>query len=501
MTNALRFPGNGDSPTNSNTTIYFAAPHSNGLPMWGPSNAGVTIIREVKSVTQTGYYARFWYSEGTAAQDGTADIISNLDKYWGMHPYPPGGASGTTHLQEIAVASLDNVTARDGSSTIAPSHGVWKTEGMRVTYNGDNTKTLVFYPLLPSVVNADVIEYTTATSIGASEPPTPYITIGDSPWWAAFQHERGAMDQARIKIIAKVLSQADLLLEAADMTQLVTADAIANIWWGKTDYTSNNDLTCNYGTGRSFSHGDTSNKVTLVAGPVTVTAAAGSSAAVSSVVGAGASRVAVAAIAAGTSTVVGRGASVAAGAVTAAAVATVTAAPNSISAATALSQAVAVLTGSGAATVASTVSAAGAATVLGVSNNGGTISAGAGSISSVATVQGAGASTVSAAISAAGVLDATAVSNGAIVVSAAGSISVSASVNGAGASSVTAVAQSAAVATVKGVSTTPRASVNGGSSRRHAIRAQQLADDDAALLDLAAMLVPLISQGGPLWAH
>jgi len=222
-------------------------------------------------------------------------------------------------------------------------------------------------------------------------------------------------------------------------------------------------------------------------------------------------------------TVQGVGASINSGAFSETSVATVTGVPNAISAASVISQAVSALTGVGASTNAAVISAAGSVTVLGVSNNGGTISAGAGSISSIATVQGVGASTVSADISEAATASATGVgastaaavisaagtlvatgdgSNGVVVVSAAGSISISASVNGEGASSVTAVAQAAAVVTVTGASTTSNLAANTwGSARRHAIRAQQQADDDAALLDLAALLVPLISQGGPLWAH
>jgi len=181
-----------------------------------------------------------------------------------MHPYPPTNTVAAWNW-EIATATGgdfdDNING--APYTFVPN--AWYVQGMRVTRNGDATKTLRFYPELPSVDNDHVIQYVNAAGFGESYPTNTALTIGDSPWWAegGLQHETFAGILGPIKIFDKVLSEADMLSEAADFTQLATVDGAAHIWWGKTSFDTVDDLTCDFGTGRSFVWFDAGYKATL----------------------------------------------------------------------------------------------------------------------------------------------------------------------------------------------------------------------------------------------
>lgn len=238
------------------------------MPIWGPGNAGVTVIVERKSHQQTGYYGAmpWWANKGSFIWDG-----GNPNSYWGLCPFPPGGFSGTTHNWELSGMSQgadyqDNLNL----NVIPVVQDVMRTQGLRINYNGGD-KFGTFYVNLPSTSNDDVIqgppvgyEHDSA-SFGNSNPPNPTFRFGDSPWTDFLPIERGSGDLGRIKVFNIILSQADMLSEAGDMTQLVTVSGAAHIWYGKTNWRSLSDLTCDYGTGRTFAWADATYKATLVA--------------------------------------------------------------------------------------------------------------------------------------------------------------------------------------------------------------------------------------------
>lgn len=256
MANGLRFPSNGDSPSTAAIIMRFESPQTNGLPIWGPSNAGVTYIWRVKYRQHTGYHALFWYGPySNFFWDG-----GSPGSYYGAHPYPPGGGSGTTHNWEIAVEGGDTTNTLSGSPK-AVVKDQWFTQALRVTYNGDNTKTLRFYLDLPSVANGDIIEHVAGSGYGNSYPSDAALYFGDSGWTGP-GNERMSGTLGRVKIFDKVLSETHMLQEAADMTQLVSGND-ANIWWGKNTFDTVDDLTCDYGTGRAFAWVDSGNKATL----------------------------------------------------------------------------------------------------------------------------------------------------------------------------------------------------------------------------------------------
>lgn len=261
---SLLFPSNSSGSNNTDpiVAIRYANPHTDGLPIWGPSGQGITVIRRYRPLQQTGYYAAFWYSDNDSFESG----IGSNRGYWGFHPYPTSqNNTGTVHEWEIAIDQGDPRTlVSGGTKTVVKD--VWYLQALRIVRNNASSKTLTFWIDLPSNLDSDKIAYTCATAnYGEANPPNdqPQITIGDSPWYATYQHERASGYHGQIKIIAKGMSDSDVLLESANMQELVTADAQANIWWGKKGFASVDDLTCDYGTGRSFSWIDPANKATL----------------------------------------------------------------------------------------------------------------------------------------------------------------------------------------------------------------------------------------------
>ncbi len=244
----LQFPSNGDSPSNAFVAFQFDDPQNNGLPIWGPNHQGVTWIWEYYPVQQTGYYVTYWWSNnGTFLWNS-----GSPNTYYGTHPYPSNGSSsGTTHYWEISIDGGDEVNTRGGSPQTV-SKGQWYLQAHRVVVNGNGTKTLSFYIDLTDTSNSNVIEYTVSGSYGETNPPSPAVTFGDSPWYADYQHERMSGILGRVKIFNKVLTPANMMAEAADMSGLQTQEGRNNIWWGKNTFDSVDDLTDDYGTGRTF---------------------------------------------------------------------------------------------------------------------------------------------------------------------------------------------------------------------------------------------------------
>ena len=254
----LNFPSNGDSPSNAFVAFQFLNPQNNGLPIWGSGNGGTTYIWRVKPRQQTGYYVTFWWSQnGSFLWDS-----GSPNSYYGGHPYPQSAnASGSSHWWEIATDSGGDYTNTRAGSQKAVVKDQWYTQALRVTYNANGTKTLVFYTALPSVAADDVIERTVSSGYGNKNPPSPALTFGDSPWYAEFQHERLSGVLRGIKIFNNVLSESDMLAEAAS-DSLATSPGIANIWYMNINPTPS-DISDKSGKGHHPAWADPSNKASL----------------------------------------------------------------------------------------------------------------------------------------------------------------------------------------------------------------------------------------------
>lgn len=256
----LDFPSNGDDPADAFVAAQIVDPQLDGLPIWGPDGAGTTWIWKIVPRHQTGYYVTFWWSDGSGGflWDG-----GQANSYYGAHPYPDGGAGGETHDWEIATDyGGDYRDTRLGYGQYkAVVYDQWYTQALRVTRNPDGTKTLVFYTELPSVADGDVIEVPLSAGYGEIDPPSPMITLGDSPWYASYQHERLSGVLRHLKIFDRVLSEDEMLIEA-DQEEV----SAPGIWYRKIDPRPD-DLLCDSGTGREFVWADPQNTAALWTGP------------------------------------------------------------------------------------------------------------------------------------------------------------------------------------------------------------------------------------------
>lgn len=257
----LLFPRNGDSPGGAFVAIQFRNPHQNGLPIWGPSGQGATYIWRVRPTQQTGYYVTLWWSNsGSFLWDG-----GSPNSFYGAHPYPAtGNSSGTSHYWEIATGSGSDITDTRAGTKKTVVKDAWYTQALRVMRNANGTKTMVFYTALPSVAESDVIEVTVPGSYGELNPPAPALTFGDSPWYAEFQHERLSGVLRGVKIFNRVLSEADMLAEAA-ADGLVTPLGIANVWYMNINPTPG-DISDKSGAGHHPSWADPNNPAALWTG-------------------------------------------------------------------------------------------------------------------------------------------------------------------------------------------------------------------------------------------
>lgn len=252
--NALLFPSNTGATF---VALQFANPNSNGLPFYGPSSNGWSMVWETKYIQQTGYYAMWWWSNnGTFLWNS-----GSSDTYVGAHPYPANGTgSDTNHVWELAgmETAADNVLTRAGTTKSV----VKGTQFVQGFIMDGSAKKGVFYTALPSTANADVIEHTAPGGFGTTNPPSPCLTFGDSPW--AQGQERASCYFRRLKIFAPALSESDLISEAGDMSRIVTANGLSSIWYGKKNWRSIDDLTCDYNTARALVWADSGNKATLI---------------------------------------------------------------------------------------------------------------------------------------------------------------------------------------------------------------------------------------------
>jgi len=132
----LIFPKNSASGGPVYTDVYaFQWQDTTGLPIWGPSDAGVTIIFEYTPDTtqQAGYYTTFFYAsrdtgtpnsgamgcfEGT--WNGSVCSGAAVRAYHGAHPYPVTPPDSTDHWWEISTEQADvTITDAGGGEEIA----------------------------------------------------------------------------------------------------------------------------------------------------------------------------------------------------------------------------------------------------------------------------------------------------------------------------------------------------------------------------------------------
>ncbi|HKJ74721.1 MAG TPA: hypothetical protein VKA19_11445 [Alphaproteobacteria bacterium] len=123
-----------------------------------------------------GYWTAFFWG----GDDDSGSLSALQDPYYGFHPYPPGGATGTGPFKwEISVNHNDYQSSGD------VVEGAWYQQVARVyedTSGGTpGPKVHEYYWNWPNQ-STDVVTRTEASTYGNSAPANPALTFGDAPW-------------------------------------------------------------------------------------------------------------------------------------------------------------------------------------------------------------------------------------------------------------------------------------------------------------------------------
>ena len=220
----LEFPTNADVTDGQTVRFKFTSPHLNGLPIYGPGGDGVTYVFKVRPKQQTGYYTTFYW----ANDDGAGTVVDTFlwkggpfgaaDTYYGMHPYPPGSSSGTTHNWEISIEQNDFQ-----NGTVVKD--VWYTQVVRVWSDG-NGKHHEFYWNWPNTDAAHKVVHMSPASWGNTNPPAPALTFGDAPWQPG--REMCSCTLRGLQIYNSLLPLSDI---QAEMDSPLSTQAGANSVW------------------------------------------------------------------------------------------------------------------------------------------------------------------------------------------------------------------------------------------------------------------------------
>ena len=266
-------------------------PASDGLPMFGPSGAGVTYIWQYKPAGDMITYSSSgpWRSrcDGGFHQNPPGYTTINYQPFYGFTNYPTlPRSTSTDHEFEISTCDSDCTGAQDWTTTVdGPPHAVvdekWYTQGGVAIKNGDNSKTQIFYVDLPSTDDADVLIHENDIGYADTPPPDECMTIGDAPWMRAFDGSDGQIDKNEslqgifrgLKIFDVALSEEDMLTEAENLDDNSThsTGGSGHLWFSNVDMTPD-DISDKSGNGNDPTWRPwvgTEYKPTLYVGPST----------------------------------------------------------------------------------------------------------------------------------------------------------------------------------------------------------------------------------------
>jgi hypothetical protein len=201
----LNFPSNG--ATTSDVRFRFTG--ANLLPMYP-----ATYIWRVNLRQHTGYYTTFFWGP---------DGAFTGDSYYGAHPYPDNGSSGTSHKWELSIYGGDYVADANGNPTQL-GYGVWRTQALRV-YDDGTRKMHEFYWDLPDTTK--VIRVPMHRHYGNTVPANAALNFGDAPWSLGNERLSGVL--RGIQLYSTNLSVADMLTESS--SPLSTVAGAAGIWY------------------------------------------------------------------------------------------------------------------------------------------------------------------------------------------------------------------------------------------------------------------------------
>jgi hypothetical protein len=260
----LTFPSNtgvaGDS-----IRFHFATP---------PPIEPITLLWKINPSSGTAGYRTtfFWGHQG--GEVVFADPQGGY--YFGCHPYPPGGSSGTSWNWEIAIQQGDKITDANANDT-AVVHDQWYSQACVSDEVTTDELRVRFYWNVAVNLNR-LIEYDTTVDgpastylAGASpdgEPDNPGIFFGDAPWSGGNEMLSGTL--RGIIIVATNLNTTHIAaLLALDTDAEVISYATANsltIWYCNMNPTPS-DISDKCGAGNNPSWAN-ANRPTLWTGSI-----------------------------------------------------------------------------------------------------------------------------------------------------------------------------------------------------------------------------------------
>lgn len=222
----LRFPSNLDAP--SGTIVAFRLIGANAPPAFPVTYVWRAKFRVQVSNGGNRYRTIFYWADTTE----TAFVAAG---YYGCVPYPDPAPNGTDGKFTIST------DGRDISATPTLVVDQWYTQAAVFRLVNTDELESTFYFNLPTT--SDVLTDTTISNWATTFPngAAPGIVFGEAPWVADGERFSGTLGP--VKIFDAVLSESDILSEAADMTQIITSAGSTNRWWFKPTFESPNDLT------------------------------------------------------------------------------------------------------------------------------------------------------------------------------------------------------------------------------------------------------------------
>lgn len=178
-----------------------------------------TFLWKFRPVQQTGYYTTFFHGP-----DGSFTAAG----YYGFHPYPPGGSSGTTHKWEISIDGNDFVTDDNANDTTVVKDGTIYAQAATVQQSGAELLAKFYWDLRDT---SKVITVTTNSNYASGFPPTsPALSWGTAPWQPnvenGYDMHRGWQQYAAVLTLPQILARIDLTTNAS----VVAADP-GSLWY------------------------------------------------------------------------------------------------------------------------------------------------------------------------------------------------------------------------------------------------------------------------------
>lgn len=221
----LIFPGNQDG----GGTVRFEL-----LGSAKPDIVPLTILWDFYPIQQTGYYTTFFY----ARTDGTF-----ADNYFGCHPYPRGGASGTVHDWEISI---------DGRDVLGDI--VTKGQWYRQAATADNVASAgvvnFYYDLATGL--GEVISETLTTAL-VTPGTAPGIVWGDAPWAPNTERLSGylrGMQVYNAVLSTTHIASLSVLQTDSAILDYCTSNSITSLWYLNKNPTPD-DITDKSGAGHN----------------------------------------------------------------------------------------------------------------------------------------------------------------------------------------------------------------------------------------------------------